>query len=216
MSAAFPTRIDGTCQRLPGAELELLPAWLEPAEADALLHSLLEQVQWEVHRIRMFGRMVDSPRMSSWIGDAGARYRYSGTAFEPRPWTRSLQALRGRLASDLGTDFNSVLANRYRSGSDCMGWHSDDEPELGPMPVIASVSLGATRRFLLKHRQDASIKAGFALGHGSLLVMRGATQRCYRHCLPRTARPVGERVNLTFRKIVASADQSRGGRAASA
>lgn len=202
----IPPRIDGTWRALPGAELRLLPGWLGASEADALLGSLREQVQWEVHRIRMFGRVVDSPRLSSWIGDPGTRYRYSGTSFEPRPWTGSLLALRARLSNELETDFNSVLANRYRSGGDCMGWHSDDEPELGARPVIASVSLGATRRFLLRHRDDALIKAEFALDHGSLLVMGGDTQRFYRHCLPRTARPVGERINLTFRQIRAATD----------
>ena len=187
---------------LPGAELCLLPGWLAPSAAEALLEGLLEQIQWEVHRIHMFGRAVDSPRLSSWIGDAGITYRYSGTTFEPRPWPDSLLALRRRLSDELATSFNSVLANRYRSGSDTMGWHSDDEPELGARPVIASISLGATRRFILKHRHEPSIKAGIALEHGSLLVMRGDTQRFYRHCLPRTARPVAERINLTFRQIL--------------
>jgi alkylated DNA repair dioxygenase AlkB len=95
-----------------------------------------------------------------------------------------------------------VLANRYRDGRDAMGWHSDDEPELGPAPVIASVSLGASRRFVLKHRDDPAQKLALELDHGSLLVMAGATQRHYKHALPRTARPVGERINLTFRHIL--------------
>ncbi len=202
MCAPWPVPNDVTCAALPGAELCLVPGWLQPEAADALLDGLLEQVRWEVHRIRMFGRVVDSPRLSSWIGDDGASYRYSGTSFAPQPWTEPLQALRVRLTAALDTPFNSVLANRYRSGSDSMGWHSDDEPELGECPVIASISLGATRRFVLKHRHDPSIKAGIALEHGSLLVIRGDTQRFYRHGLPRTARPVAERINLTFRRIL--------------
>jgi len=202
MSTPCPIAYDVTCADLPGAELYLVRGWLQPDAADALLDGLLEQVEWEVHRIRMFGRVVDSPRLSSWIGDDGASYRYAGTSFAPQPWTKPLQALRVRLTDELGTPFNSVLANRYRSGSDCMGWHSDDEPELGARPVIASISLGATRRFILKHRHEPSIKAEIALEHGSLLVMRGDTQRFYRHCLPRTARPVAERINLTFRQIL--------------
>ena len=100
---------------------------------------------------------------------------------------------------EAGAPFNSVLANLYRDGRDAMGWHSDDEPELGSAPVIASVSLGATRRFVLKHRRDAARKLVLELAPGSLLVMAGDTQRNYRHALPRTARPVGERINLTFR-----------------
>jgi len=101
----------------------------------------------------------------------------------------------------LRIDFNSVLANLYRDGRDSMGWHSDDEPELGAQPAIASLSLGSTRRFVLKHRNDPSRKFALELPHGSLLLMRGATQANYRHALPRTARPVGPRINLTFRRI---------------
>lgn len=187
---------------LPDAELRLDPHWLGPVEADALLAALREQVPWEVHRIRLFGREVDSPRLSCWIGDPQAHYRYSGADFTPHPWPDALRALRERLQATLGEPFNSVLANRYRDGRDAMGWHSDAEPELGPEPVIASVSLGATRRFALKHRTDAQLRLALDLPHGSLLVMSGATQRHYRHALPRTTRPVGERINLTFRRIL--------------
>jgi alkylated DNA repair dioxygenase AlkB len=187
---------------LEDAELAYAPAWLAAAEADALLAALLAQVPWEVHRIRLFGREHASPRLSCWIGDPEAVYRYSGTRFRPHPWPPALAGLRARLRGQLGEPFNSVLANRYRDGADAMGWHSDDEPELGPAPVIASLSLGATRRFVLRHRQRRERKLALELAHGSLLVMRGATQRHWQHALPRTARPVGERVNLTFRTIL--------------
>lgn len=186
---------------LPGAQIHWQRGWLDAAQADALLQALLAQVQWEVHRIRMFGRMVDSPRLSSWIGDADASYRYSGTRFAPQPWPEALQPIRARLQAETEHPFNSVLLNRYRSGADAMGWHSDDEPELGAQPLIASVSLGATRRFAFKHRDDAALKQTLELEHGDLLLMGGDTQRCYKHALPRTARPVGERINLTFRQI---------------
>ncbi|MFO3704928.1 alpha-ketoglutarate-dependent dioxygenase AlkB family protein [Xanthomonas codiaei] len=190
---------------LPGAQISWQRGWLDATQADALLQALLAQVRWEVHRIRLFGRVVDSPRLSSWIGDADASYRYSGTQFAPQPWLEVLQPLRARLQAETGHPFNSVLVNRYRSGADAMGWHSDDEPELGAQPLIASVSLGATRRFAFKHRDDAALKQTLALGHGDLLLMGGQTQRHYRHALPRTARPVGERINLTFRQIASSA-----------
>ncbi|WP_372361377.1 alpha-ketoglutarate-dependent dioxygenase AlkB [Xanthomonas sp. NCPPB 1325] len=190
---------------LPGAQVQWWRGWLQAAAADALLQTLLTQVQWEVHRIRVFGRVVDSPRLSSWIGDPEASYRYSGTQFSPQPWLDALQPLRARLQEDTGRPFNSVLVNRYRSGNDAMGWHSDDEPELGAQPLIASVSLGATRRFAFKHRDDAALKQTLELGHGDLLLMGGDTQRCYKHALPRTARPVGERINLTFRQIASAA-----------
>lgn len=190
-------------QRLPleDAELAFDPHWLERASADALLAALAEEVRWEVHRIRLFGREHDSPRLSSWIGDADAHYRYSGADFRPHPWPEALGPIRERLVRELGVGFNSVLANLYRDGRDAMGWHSDDERELGPRPVIASLSLGATRRFALKHRRRAELKGALELGHGSLLVMSGPTQANFRHALPRTARPVGERINLTFRVI---------------
>jgi alkylated DNA repair dioxygenase AlkB len=186
---------------LPDADVALDAAWLAAGEADALFEALRAAVPWDVHRIRMFGRVVDSPRLSCWIGDPGTGYRYSGTHFEPNPWPVALRPIRARLAEELRIDFNSVLANLYRDGRDCMGWHSDDEPELGSRPLIASLSLGGTRRFVLKHRKDPSTKLALELPPGSLLVMRGATQANYRHALPRTARPVGARINLTFRRI---------------
>jgi alkylated DNA repair dioxygenase AlkB len=186
---------------LPDADVALDAAWLAAGEPDALFEALRAAVPWDVHRIRMFGRVVDSPRLSCWIGDSGAGYRYSGAHFEPNPWPVALRPIRARLADELRIDFNSVLANLYRDGRDCMGWHSDDEPELGSRPLIASLSLGGARRFVLKHRKDPSMKLALELPPGSLLVMRGATQANYRHALPRTARPVGARINLTFRRI---------------
>lgn len=186
---------------LPDADVRHLPAWLSPAEADALQRDLQAGVPWEVHRIRMFGSWVDSPRLSCWIGDPQARYRYSGAEFVPHPWPPSLQGMRERLQDDGFGRFNSVLLNRYRGGGDYMGWHSDDEPELGPAPVIASLSLGAARRFLLRRRDDTAEKTEYLLGHGDLLVMAGHTQRYYQHALPKMARVQGERINLTFRWI---------------
>lgn len=194
---------NGSDSALHGAELRFAPDWLTRAEADALLVSLREEIPWETHRIRLFGRELDSPRLSCWIGDEGAAYSYSGARFQPLPWPAALLPVRQRLANELDGAFNSVLANRYRDGCDYMGWHSDNESALGPHPLIASLSLGATRRFVLKHRHEPSRKLELELPHGSLLVMGGDTQRNYKHALPRTARPVGERINLTFRNIVA-------------
>jgi len=186
---------------LEGAELGFDPQWMGRDEAAALFDALQAQVAWGVHRIRLFGREVDSPRLSCWIGDPGTGYRYSGARFEPHPWPGPLAAVRTRLREELGVDFNSVLANQYRDGRDAMGWHSDDERELGPSPVIASLSLGATRRFVLRHRRQPKGKLAVELPPGSLLLMAGPTQREFRHALPRTARPVGARINLTFRRI---------------
>ncbi len=189
---------------LPEADIHYLPGWLPQAEADELLQALLLEVPWEVHRIRMFGRWVDSPRLSCWMGDADAHYRYSGADFVPQPWPAVLLPLRVRLQQACGGRFNSVLANRYRDGRDSMGWHSDDEPELGDRPLIASLSLGEARRFLLRRREDRARVAEYLLGDGDLLVMSGHSQRDYQHALAKTARPTGERINLTFRWVSAA------------
>jgi alkylated DNA repair dioxygenase AlkB len=204
MTANVATPDPGSLGLVPldGAGLLFAPAWLDAAASDALMEALLAQVPWEVHRIRLFGRELASPRLSCWIGDPGTAYRYSGALFEPQGWPAALASLRGRLERDCGVRFNSVLANRYRDGRDAMGWHSDDERELGVQPVIASLSLGATRRFALKSRVPGGPKLALDLPHGSLLLMRGDTQRNFRHALPRTARPVGQRINLTFRSIL--------------
>ncbi|RDJ00702.1 alpha-ketoglutarate-dependent dioxygenase AlkB [Dyella solisilvae] len=188
---------------LPGADLSIWPHWLPAAEADAVLAELVASIPWEVHRIRIYGREVDSPRLSCWIGDADATYVYSRTRFEPRPWTPALSALRRRAEEACGASFNSVLANLYRDGRDSMGWHSDDEQELGERPVIASLSLGAVRRFRVKPRRAdgrAQVHA-IELGHGSLLRMAGDTQRHYVHDLPKVAGVTEPRLNLTFRHI---------------
>lgn len=186
---------------LAGATLSYDAAWLGAAEADQLLGLLRAEIPWERHRIRIFGREIDSPRLSCWIGDPGASYTYSRTRFEPHPWSPALADLRARVEAATGCGFNSVLANLYRDGADGMGWHADDEPELGPAPSIASISLGAPRRFQLRHRSDPAQRATLTLAHGSLLLMQGATQANYRHALPRTARPVAPRLNLTFRLV---------------
>ena len=192
---------------LPDAEIALLPHWLDAAEADALFDVLYATIPWEIHRIRLFGREVDSPRLSCWIGDEGASYIYSRRRFEPRPWPCALAVLRERLEQTCGARFNSVLANLYRDGNDSMGWHSDDEPELGTCPLIASLSLGAARRFRLRRKpvrgsQPTSADTlSLSLPHGSLLRMAGSTQQCYRHALPKTAASIGARINLTFRQI---------------
>jgi len=186
---------------LTDAGLRFDPAFIPAGEALALLATLRDEIVWERHRIRLFGREHDVPRLSCWIGDVDAHYRYSGSDFVPRPWTPTLAMLRARIEEACGARFNSVLANRYRDGRDSMGWHSDDEAELGAEPVIASLSLGAQRRFLLRHRRDPVLRWEAALPNGSLLVMHGPTQANYRHQLPKTARPVGERINLTFRWV---------------
>lgn len=192
---------------LPGADVRYAASWLAKDEADHLLERLLDEISWEQHRFLMFGREVAAPRLSCWIGDPGAIYMYSRTRFEPRAWAPSLLSLRARLERFCGARFNSVLANLYRDGADSMGWHSDDEPELGAQPVIASLSLGAARRFRLRRRLPRGMRLtpadtlDFPLAHGSLLCMAGATQSLYQHDLPKSAAVDTPRINLTFRYI---------------
>ena len=185
-------------------------AWLTlhtdvwPGDA-ALLEALVAELPLRQETVRVAGRTWPTPRLVSWHGDPGCSYGYSGRVFEPSPWTPGLAAVRERLAERAGARFNSALANLYRDGADAMGAHSDDEPELGPAApddvLIASVSLGATRRFVLAHKRDRARKVDLSLPGGSLLVMGGSTQRWWRHRVPRTRRMVGPRLNLTFRLV---------------
>jgi alkylated DNA repair dioxygenase AlkB len=163
---------------------------------------LRSRIDWRQEDILIFGERRRVPRLVAWHGDPGATYVYSGTVHEPVPWTADLQRIRTRAEALTGQRYNGVLLNLYRDGRDGMGWHADDEPELGPNPVIASVSLGATRRFCLRHRRRKDLKLDLLLPHGSLLCMSGATQHHWVHALPKTRRPVGERINLTLRLVV--------------
>lgn len=187
---------------LPDADVRLAQFCSED-EAARWFARLHAEIPWERHRLRIFGREVDSPRLSCWVGDPDAVYVYSGTRFLPHAWTPALTELRAALRAHGEVRCNSVLANLYRDGRDSMGWHSDDEPELGAEPSILSFSFGGVRRFRLRHRRDPRLRLELALPSGSLLRMAGTTQRYYRHDLPKTARPVGARINLTFRHISA-------------
>ena len=204
VTSSFAADVEAVALPLPGASLRYRPDWLPEAEADALF-AAATTIAWERHRLRLFGREIDAPRLSCWIGDPGAAYTYSRVRFEPRPWLPALAALRAQLETTCGARFNSVLANLYRDGRDSMGWHSDDEPELGADPVIASISLGGVRRFRLRAR-DGGAGLSLELAHGSLLLMAGATQRLYRHDLPKTRAAVAPRINLTFRYIHGACD----------
>lgn len=176
-------------------------AWLDREAADRAFETLRDEIAWERRSIRMMGKEVLQPRLVAWHGDAA--YTYSGLTLEPHPWTPLLAALRDRASADADAAFNTVLLNLYRDGQDSMGMHQDDEEELGPDPIIASVSLGAPRQFVLRHAKKKRVGIDLTLAHGSLLVMAGRTQHVYRHALPKTTGPVGPRINLTFRRISA-------------
>jgi alkylated DNA repair dioxygenase AlkB len=184
-----------------GAWLEHEPAWLPVAEADAVLAALRGELSWEQREIVLFGRRVLQPRLIAWAGDLG--YRYSGQTLEPRRFTPGLRALLTRVRDRTSAPFNHVLANRYRSGDDSMGLHADDEPELGDDPTVAIVTLGVARRLVVRPRlQGARGRHDLDLGHGSLLVMCGACQRHYVHGVPRQPGLEGERISLTFRRLL--------------
>jgi alkylated DNA repair dioxygenase AlkB len=191
-----------------GATLALHEDFLAPAEADAALREILAATPWQAREITLFGKKVMQPRLTAWMGDEGAIYTYSGLRLEPIAWTPLVAELRARAESVAGARFNSVLLNLYRSGVDSMGFHADDEPELGPEPIIASVSLGAVRRFVLRPRRKKGTTepVTLALPHGSLLVMAGPLQRDWVHGVPKELRVHDPRVNLTFRRIVGVGD----------
>ncbi len=191
-----PTVLD-----LADADVRYDSDFLAEATATRLFDDLLEELDWQQREILLFGRRIPSPRLTAFHGEAHAVYTYSGLTLEPRAWTPALDEIRAAIERATGFAFDCVLANHYRDGSDSMGWHSDDERELGPEPVIASVSLGATRRFTMQHRERKEERFAIELEHGSLLMMAGPTQRCWKHALPKTRKPVGARVNLTFRRI---------------
>lgn len=204
-SAAHPCYADGALFEpipVPDADVRLLASLPLGAAPEAILTRVIAETPWRSEKIVMWGREYVQPRLLAWYGDPGAAYTYSGTRHEPVAWTPLLAELRRRVESAAGASFNSVLLNYYRNERDSMGLHSDDEPELGPEPVIASLSLGATRTLVLRHRTDRSIKnVRIPLESGSLLVMRGPTQHRWQHGIAKLARPCGPRVNLTFRRI---------------
>ncbi len=191
-----------TAQRylLPDAELTLWPNWLTDRAAAQLRQQLTAELNWRQEQIRIYGKTVKIPRQQVWMGDPHCSYQYSGVRFSPEPWHPLVRQLCNEVSHALAQPLNCVLLNLYANGQDHMGWHADDEPELGANPVIASLSLGASRRFDLKHRTLAH-QLQLQLDNGSLLVMAGSCQQHWQHCLPKQSRVLAARLNLTFRYI---------------
>ena len=175
--------------------------FLHPNDADHAFRDLLETTPWESHDIIVFGQKHREPRLSTWHADEGVRYTYSNLERIPIGWTPVLQRLRESCERVSGATFNSVLVNLYRDGNDGVGWHADDERENGPQPVIASLSLGASRRFDFQHRVLKRVES-VQLNAGDLIVMSGASQSHWVHRIAKTKRQVGPRINLTFRKVI--------------
>ena len=190
---------------LSEADVRYYPSALSQDDADSFFALLKNELPWQQDTIKLFGKSVKIPRLQSWHGDPECTYTYSNLTMAPNPWTKSLSSIKAKCealcAQSYGTRFNSVLANWYRDGKDSMSFHSDDEPELGTNPVIASVTLGEARPFVFKHKETKE-KYTQVLEHGSVLIMAGATQSHYVHGIAKTAKPIGGRINLTFRHLI--------------
>ena len=187
---------------MPDAEVYYLRELILVQTAEAVMNQLIDEVPWRAENILVWGKTFPQPRLTAWYGDNGANYSYSGIHLDPLPWTHTLIDIKNRVETIAGTDFNSVLLNYYRNHHDSMGLHSDDEPELGRQPIIASVSLGEERTFVLKHKNRRDLKSvRLQLASGSLLLMKGETQHYWKHGIEKEKHPCGPRVNLTFRRI---------------
>ncbi|MGL5074228.1 MAG: alpha-ketoglutarate-dependent dioxygenase AlkB family protein [Waterburya sp.] len=187
---------------MPDGEVIIYRHFFKQSESDQFFDILFNSLNWRQEKIKFFGKEINIPRLTAWYGDEGKSYQYSGIKMNPNPWTPSLIVIKSEVETVLKLKFNSVLINLYRQGQDSMGWHSDDERELGQNPTIASVSFGATRRFQLRHKSNKTLNTlEVALTHGSLLLMRGKTQHFWKHQIPKTSKTLTPRINLTFRAI---------------
>ncbi len=185
---------------MENAEVVLYSNFFSLEESDRILTELQDTIRWRQDKIKLFGKEYDQPRLVAWYADAGKTYTYSNILMQPTAWTPVLAGIRDRIQEVTEARFNSVLINYYRHGRDSMSWHSDDEPELGRNPVIASVSFGAERVFHFRHRFEQQ-KVKVLLTNGSLLMMQGETQHFWQHQIPKTQRAIAPRINLTFRMI---------------
>lgn len=199
MNSLFP--LDPIIFNLPDAEITYFPNFFSTIEADAIFRDLINETPWQQDEITVYNKKYLQPRLTALYGNEGKPYSYSNITMQPYHWTMLLQKIKYHIESSCKSNFNAVLLNYYRNGNDSIGWHSDNEKELSKNPTIASVSFGAERVFQLKHIFDSNQKTSIILGHGSLLLMTGTTQHFWKHQIPKTSKPVGSRINLTFRLI---------------
>lgn len=181
--------------------MQLWLNFLPRDRAEKLLHELIEGTPWRAEEVVVWGKRHPQPRLIAWYGDPGKNYTYSGIAMNPLPWTALLNRIRKKVEEACDERFNSVLLNFYRNERDSMGHHSDDEPELGPRPTIASLSVGEERRLSFRSKSGQFEALTVPLAPGSLLLMKGDTQRNWKHGIAKSGRRMGPRVNLTFRQI---------------
>lgn len=198
MSYTPPAALVAVAEDFGVPEALYVPRFLPGKRADELLADTLARADWRHERVTLFGRTLTARRLNACYGDPTASYRYSGIARRAAPWTDQLRTLAADVAAAVGWRFNFVLINRFRDGGDRLGWHADDETDLGARPVIASLSVGAERVFRMRPKAGGA-SIGKVLEHGSLLLMWGMSQRDFRHAVPPTTQRVGERLNFTFR-----------------
>lgn len=207
-ASLFDVSQDGERLILDDAELIYFRSFYDTATADQLFESIHRDTPWRHEYIQVAGLQRLQPRLSAWYGDPEATYSYSGLSLQPLEWTPTLAQIKHdisvRAQVHVHSTFNSVLLNYYRDQHDSMGWHSDDEPELGPQPVIASLTLGCPRIFELKHKSRAKLRYQIPLEHGSVLIMAGETQRHWLHAIAKEQQFCRPRLNLTFRQIFPS------------
>ncbi|MDC6390063.1 alpha-ketoglutarate-dependent dioxygenase AlkB [Maribacter sp. PR1] len=186
---------------LPDCDIIYYPHFLEEQVADSYFKLLRSETPWQQDDIKVFGKVYPQPRLTALYANNSKPYSYSNITMKPQRFTKSLLELKSKIEYYHSYNFTTCLLNLYRDGKDSNGWHADDEKELGRHPIIASLSLGAERMFHLKHNIKPHLKHKMALEHGSLLLMQGETQHMWKHQIPKTAKQVGERINLTFRII---------------
>ena len=199
---SFPLFDQPQALGMPNADVSYWPQPDLGVSPDAVLSQLVDQTHWRQDDVTVFGKTYAQPRLHAWHGDAGSEYSYSGLTLTPQPWTPLLKTLRDAVTDLSGARYNSVLLNLYRDQRDSMGMHADDERELGPNPVIASLSFGEVRVLTFKHRKRQDLKSvKVPLAHGSLLIMQGQTQHYWKHGIAKLSRACGPRLNLTFRLV---------------
>ena len=186
---------------LPNSDITYYPNFLSPIKAQAYFMALKKNVAWQQDDIKVFGKTYAQPRLTSLYASNKKVYTYSNITMHPHMFSGELLEIKQKLEKDVGIVFTTCLVNRYRDGKDSNGWHADDEKELGQNPIIASISLGEQRYFHLRHKEDKALKHKILLENGSLLLMKGETQHFWQHQIPKTAKRIGERINLTFRII---------------
>ena len=186
---------------LPNAEIEYYPNFFDAEKSKLLFEKLLQEIPWQQDDITVFGKTYPQPRLTSLFGNEGKPYSYSNIIMQHNNWNPLTVFIKEEVEKICNQSFTTVLLNLYRDGKDSNGWHADNEKELGRNPIIASVSFGATRSFHLKHNTLENAKLKITLENGSLLLMKGETQHFWKHQIPKTAKPINPRINLTFRII---------------